>query len=127
MDRQRIVIIFGVALLSAAALTWFLYANTVVPKQEKRAVVMAAARDLPVGTFVKRTDLRRVAINIRDLPKGALFTEKEALNRVLLYPVSVNEPLMLSKLSGPGTAEGVAAIGVGAPGPTDRPRRLGFE
>lgn len=109
MDRQKIVVIFGIALLSAAGLTWFLYANTVVPKQEKRQIVMVAARDLPVGTMLKRTDIRRVATNIRDLPKGALFTEKEALNRVLLYPVSVNEPLTLRKLSGPTTAEGVAA------------------
>src|ERR1041385_9127930 len=109
MDRQKLVVIFGIALLSAAGLTWFLYANTVVPKQEKRSVVMVAARDLPVGTMLKRTDLRRVAVNIRDLPKGALFTEKDALNRVLLYPVSINEPLTLSKLSRPSTAEGVAA------------------
>ena len=36
MDRQKIVLVFGIALLSAAALTWFLYANTVVPKTEKR-------------------------------------------------------------------------------------------
>jgi pilus assembly protein CpaB len=109
MDRQKLVVIFGIALLSAAGLTWFLYANTVVPKQEKRSVVMVAARDLPVGTMLKRTDLRRVAVNIRDLPKGALFTEKDALNRVLLYPVSINEPLTLSKVSRPSTAEGVAA------------------
>src|ERR1041385_5629398 len=109
MDRQKIVMIFGIALLSAAGLTWFLYANTVMPKQEKRSFVMAAARDLPVGTMLKRTDVRRVAINVRDLPKGALFAEKDALGRVLLYPVNVNEPLMLTKLSRPGTAEGVAA------------------
>ncbi len=109
MDRQKIVVIFGIALLSAAGLTWFLYANTVVPKQEKRSVVMVAARDLPIGTLLKRTDIRRVAITVRDLPKGALFAEKDALNRVLLYPVSVNEPLTLSKLSSPSTAEGVAA------------------
>src|SRR5437762_13917136 len=107
MDRQKIVLILGLALVSAAALTWFLYANTVVPKQEKKLVVFAAARDLPVGRMVLKTDLRRITLGTRDVPKGAVTTEREALNRVLLYPVSVNEPLLLSKLSGTTTAEGV--------------------
>ena len=102
MDRQKIVVIFGIALLSAAALTWFLYANTVVPKQEKRTVVLAAARDLPVGTL-------RISVGVRDTPNRAVFNEKDALNRVVLYPVSSNEPFTLNKLSGTTTAEGVAA------------------
>src|SRR5581483_449739 len=109
MDRQKVVLILGIALLSAAALTWFLYANTVLPKQEKRLVVYAAARDLPVGAQVRKTDLRRISLGTRDVPRGAVTTEKEALNRVVLYPVSANEPLLLSKLSGTTTAEGVAA------------------
>src|SRR5215472_567752 len=109
MDRQKIVVIFGIALLSAAGLTWFLYANTVVPKQEKKQVVYAAARDLPVGTLLRKPDLRRIAVGVRDVPKGAVFYEKDVLNRVALYPVNANEPFTLSKLSGPSTAEGVAA------------------
>jgi pilus assembly protein CpaB len=110
MDRQKVVLIFGIALLSAAGLTWFLYANTVVPKQEKKLVVLAAAHDLQIGSLVRKTDLRRVSLGTRDVPRGAVTTEKEAVNRVVLYPVSVNEPLLLSKLSGTTTAEGVAAI-----------------
>jgi pilus assembly protein CpaB len=109
MDRQKIVLVFGIALLSAAALTWFLYANTVVPKTEKRLVVLAAARDLPVGSMVKKTDLKRISVGNRDVPKGAVTTEREALNRVLLYPVSINEPLLLTKLSGALSPEGVAS------------------
>src|SRR6188472_1131635 len=109
MDRQKIVLIFGIALLSAAALTWFLYANTVVPKQEKKLIVLVAARDLPVGSMVKKTDVRRVSLNIRDVPKGAITGESQALNRVLLYPAAVNEPLMLSKLSGALSPEGIAS------------------
>src|SRR5690242_2520542 len=109
MDRQKIVLIFGIALLSAAALTWFLYANTVVPKQEKKLIVLAAARDLTVGRLVQKSDLRRISLGSRDVPKGAVTAENQALNRVLLYPVSVNEPLLLSKLSGTTTPEGVAS------------------
>jgi len=109
MDRQKIVLIFGIALISAAALTWFLYANTVVPKQEKRTDVVVAARDLPVGTLLRKSDLRRVKVGYRDVPNRAVFSEKDALNRVVLYPLSGNEPFTLNKLSGTTTAEGVAA------------------
>ena len=109
MDRQKIVIIFGIALISAAALTWFLYANTVLPKAEKRTVVIVAARDLPVGTQLIAAQLRRVALGSNDVPKGAVFTAKEAVGRVLLVPVNANEPLTLSKLSGQNTPEGIAS------------------
>ena len=70
MDRQKNLLIFGIALLSAAALTWFLYANTVVPKQEKRLVVLVAARDMPVGTLVKKSDLKRVALPRKRCSQG---------------------------------------------------------
>ena len=110
MDRQRVVLIFGIALIAAAALTWFLYANTVVPKQEKRSTVIAAARDLHVGTLLRLSDLRQVRVNAADVSRGAVFSAKSAVGRVLLYPVMANEPLTLSKLSGPTSAEGVAAI-----------------
>ena len=109
MDRQKIVLIFGIALLSAAALTWFLYANTFAPKEEKRTTVMAALRDLPVGTLIKKTDLKKVQVLQRDLPRGALFDDKSAVGRVLLYPVTANETLTLAKVSGPATVEGVAS------------------
>ncbi len=110
MDRQRVVLIFGIALIAAAALTWFLYANTVVPKQEKRNDLMAAARDLQVGTLLRPADMRKVRVNVADVPRGAVFSSKSAVGHVLLYPLSANEPLTLSKISGPTTAEGVAAI-----------------
>jgi pilus assembly protein CpaB len=109
MDRQKIVVIFGIALLSAGALTWFLYANTFAPKQEKTLTVLAAQRDLPVGTLLKRTDLKKVRILEKDLTKGALLADKDALGRVLLYPVSANETLTFAKVSGLSTVEGVSA------------------
>ena len=109
MDRQKIVMIFGVALLSATLLTWFLWAKTQVPKQEKRLPVIAAVRDLPVGTLLKKNDLKQVHVAERDLPKGSLSSDREALNRVLLYPVAANEPLTMSKLSSTTTVEGISS------------------
>ena len=58
MDRQRLLILFGVAWISAALLSWFLYRGTVIPKQEVRTKIMATVRDLPVGTRVAKKDLK---------------------------------------------------------------------
>lgn len=107
MDRRKIVVLFGIAWLSAAALTWFLYAKTTAPKADKTIKVMAALRDMPVGTSIKKTDLKQVAVLERDVPKGALFQDKDAVGRVILYPVTANEPLTTYKVS---TLTGVEGI-----------------
>jgi pilus assembly protein CpaB len=109
MDRKRILILFGAAWISAGLLTWFLYANTAVPTAERRTSVMAATHDLAVGTMIRKADLKKVAVLPRDLPKGGLLAEKDVLNRVVLYPVSANEPLITSKLSLLTGAEGIPA------------------
>lgn len=107
MDRQRIIILFGAAWVSAALLTWFLYAHTVAPQTEQRTSIMAAAHDLTVGQMIRKADLKSVAVLAKDIPKGGIVAEKDALNRVVLYPVTANEPLVSSKLSLLSGAEGI--------------------
>ena len=46
MERKRIVMLFAAAWISAALLTWFLYAHTVAPQAERRTSIVAAAHDL---------------------------------------------------------------------------------
>ena len=109
MDRQKLLTIFGVAWISAALLTWFLYAKTKAPKTEATVKIMAAARDLPAGTMIGQKDLKLITIAARDKPAGALMGPEEALNRALLFPVNQNEPVTAPKLSTLGGAEGVSA------------------
>lgn len=109
MDRQKLLILFGVAWLSAAGLTWFVYATTKAPKSEARTIVYAPARDLPVGALIHKTDLKRVSVASKDLPKGALTDERQVLDRVVLYPFSANQPLVDSALSRIGSPAGIPA------------------
>jgi pilus assembly protein CpaB len=109
MDRQRILILFGAAALMAGLLSWFLYANTVAPRQERRTTVLAAVHDLSVGQVIHKADLKRVALLPRDIPTGAVISEAQALNRVALYPVSANAPLIQSSISTLAGAEGIPA------------------
>jgi pilus assembly protein CpaB len=110
MDRQKVLLIFGIALLASALLSWFLYAQTQAPKTEKTVRIVAAARDLPAGTRLRKNDLKLVAVPEKDLPKAAMLDDRTALDRALLFPVNQNEPLVSTKLTGITGAEGLPAI-----------------
>src|SRR6266436_3435356 len=109
MDRQRLLILFGAAWLSAALLSWFLYRNTVVPKQEQRTKIIATARDLSVGTRIAQKDLKTVSVLARDVPRGAVLLEKDAVDHVVLYPLAGNTPLSALSLSTLTGADGISA------------------
>src|SRR5258708_36422756 len=93
MDKQKILIIFGAAWVSAALLTWIFIAKTHCPKIAATRKIVAAARDLPIGTRIRKIDIKQIEALEKDLPKGALFQDKDALDRALLFPVSANEAL----------------------------------
>jgi pilus assembly protein CpaB len=110
MDRQKVLLIFAGAWVSAALLTWFLYASTKAPKVEKTVAVQAAARDMPAGTRLRKGDLKTVSVTEKDAPKSAILDEKLAIDRPLLFPVSANEALTSSKIASATGAEGLPAI-----------------
>jgi pilus assembly protein CpaB len=107
MDRQRTILLFAAAAVMAGLLSWFLYAETVAPQQERRTAVMAAAHNLAVGQMVRKADLKKVMLLARDIPAGAVYTEAQAIDRVALYPVSANAPLIAGGLSPLSGAEGI--------------------
>lgn len=109
MDRQKLLLIFGAAWISAALLTWFLHSATKAPHVEKTVTVEAAARDMPAGTLLRKADLKTVTLLEREIPKTAIREERLAINRPLLFPVSANEPLNASKIASANGIEGLAA------------------
>jgi pilus assembly protein CpaB len=110
LDRNRVVMIFGIALAGAALLTWLLYTLSAGSKQQKLTSVYAAARDLPAGTRLKKTDIRQVSVVDKDIPRGAVMEERILLDRVLLFPLNTNEAVTVNKLASSSGVEGVAAI-----------------
>lgn len=109
MDRKKILMIFGGAWVSAALLTWFLWARTQEPHKEKTVQAVAAVRDMSAGTRLRAADLKLVSLAEKDLPKTAVLDRNAAIDRVLLYPVNANETITTSKLTGLSTAEGIPA------------------
>jgi pilus assembly protein CpaB len=109
MDRQKKLLLFGAAWVSALLLTWFYYANAVAPKQVKTLRVVVAAHDMPVGTLLRKSDLKVVNYPENDIPKGALFASPNAENRVVMVPMNTNEPVLQGKLSDTTSVEGIAS------------------
>ena len=104
------VMIFAAAWVSAALLTWFLYATTKAPHSEKMIAITAAARDMPAGTRLRQTDLKSVRVPEKDVPKAAILDEKMALDRPLLFPVGANEAIISNKVASAAGAEGLPAL-----------------
>jgi pilus assembly protein CpaB len=109
MDRQKVLIIFGVAWISAALLTWLLWTRTSAPQAEKSTRVVAAARDMAAGTRLRKGDLKLVSVPAKDMPRAAVLEARVAEGRALLYPVTANEPLTTGKLSTTSGADGLPA------------------
>jgi len=109
MDRQKKLVLFGAAWVSALLLTWFYYANAVAPKQQKTLRMVVAAHDMPVGTLLKPADLKIVDYPEKDVPKGAIFKLASAQDRVALVAFNTNEPVLQGKLSDTTRAEGISS------------------
>jgi pilus assembly protein CpaB len=102
-------LLFGAAWVSAALLAWFLYAHAIAPQEEKKASVVVAAHDMPMGTLLRPSDVKMVKYLEKDIPKGVLIQAKDAWNKVLMVPMNSNEPVLLSKLSATTSTEGVSS------------------
>jgi pilus assembly protein CpaB len=110
VDRQKIILIFIAAWISAALLTWFLYATTKAPHSEKMVAITAAARDMPAGTRLRQADLKTVRVPEKDVPKAAILDQKVAIDRPLLFPVGANEAIISNKVASAAGAEGLPAL-----------------
>ena len=109
MDRQRIILLFAGAALMAGLLSWFVYATAVAPHPEARTTVLAAVRNMQPGETFHKADIKKIAVLQKDFPKGAIVNENDALNRVALYPISANAPLVNAGLSQLAGADGIPA------------------
>lgn len=110
MDRQKIIMIFAGAWVSAALLTWLVFSRATSANTEKMVEVYAAATDLPAGTRLKKSDIKKIRVPEKDAPKMAIVNESAIVDRVLLIPVSAGEPIVSGKATSASGAEGFAAL-----------------
>ncbi len=69
--------------------------------------VVAAAKNIPLGAVLTNADLTTISI-AGTPPKGAILKPEDAIGRGVLADMYQGEPILASRLSGPGAGGGLA-------------------
>jgi pilus assembly protein CpaB len=117
MRQQRIVLILVLAVMAAGVAGFstlrFLSTRpvtTVVAPSARKATVVLASRDLPVGHRVVAEDVRSVEWPADLVPAGYHTQTADVVGRGLITAVRTNEPLLASKLAEPGSGAGLPIV-----------------
>ena len=110
MQRNQVFIAFGIAWLTALALSWWVYRASTAPKSRDAVSIIAAAKDLPIGKRIDASDLKLISVDRKDLPKGAFLKTTDAVDRSVTVAMSTGETVLATKLAIKGTGDGLAAL-----------------
>src|SRR6266446_2252496 len=110
MQRHRVLLAFGIAWLSALLLSWWVYKRTTAPPSRDLVYVVAAAQDIPVGKRIQAGDLKLIALDRKDQPKGTFLKTSDVVDRAVAVPISASELVLGGKLAGKGSGEGLTAL-----------------
>ena len=112
MNRNRMLIGLGVAILVALLVSTYVYRKfqeaTAVHAEPMRQIIVAA-KALPLGTRLDSSMLRTVAWPVSQPVTGMCTRMQDCSNRALIVPVFENEPILQSKLAPVAAGEGLAA------------------
>src|SRR5579871_4134293 len=115
MDR-RFLTVLGVSLVFALVISSIFYQMTArsgTPKKaeqtETRDVVLAA-RPLGVGVTVKPADIKLTKVPASAFPKGAFSKPEEVIDRPVISPILLEEPVLEGRLAARGSGLGLAPI-----------------
>lgn len=123
---MRVITIVSLGASAALGLAALVVAKTVLPNQASAKIpgvaapvqgvpVVVAAKDLKYGDKIAADALKLVNMPADTVPQGAFTTVAAVLSNdkggapVVLTPIAAREPLLPSKLSGPGARPSVAA------------------
>ena len=110
MQRHRVLIVFGIAWLSALLLSWWVFQRSTAPEARDVVPVVAAVQDMPLGRRLQASDLKLIGIDRKNLPRGFISKIADAADRSLAVPVAVNEPVLTGKLNAKGSGEGLTSL-----------------
>ena len=85
-------------------------ANRSKPKQMALRDLVTAAQPLPVGTSVKREELKITKIPAELFPRGGFSKVEEVIDRPVVSNVLLDEPLLEGRLAARGSGMGLAPI-----------------
>lgn len=111
MNIKRLSIAFVIALAVSALCTWALSRRMGTHAAEKAAEVsyVAAAKPLQAGEVLKAESLKMVNWPADKPLPGGLVKVQDAVGRLMLYPIDVDQPLTDRLMSAPGSGLGLSA------------------
>jgi pilus assembly protein CpaB len=114
MTRLRIFIVLAVAigLGGTFAVATYRYIQNVPAKEVRLPTtpVVVAATNLPLGTELRRDDLRVIAWPADAVPQGAFKDPQELVGRGLIQAVTQNETVLPGKLAPVGAGAGLPPV-----------------
>jgi pilus assembly protein CpaB len=109
--NRRLTAILLTALVIALACSYLVYrvvGNRLGATRHQVTQVVAAARDIKLGSVLSNTDLTTIDI-AGTLPQGAILNPSDAVGRGVLSDLYLGEPILNSRLAKPGSGGGLAA------------------
>jgi len=98
-------------MLIASVCAWLVYRIVSVRMNASKPMsttrVIAAARDIPLGSVLTTADLTTMTLGGTP-PKGAIFKQEDAIGRGVITQISQGEPILDSQLAGLGSGGGLA-------------------
>src|SRR6266487_3276114 len=114
--NQFIILIVAIAMGGGAAYlvrSWLQAQMNVAAAYQPAGHIVIAAEPLAYGTAVTADNVSEIPWYTNTLPEGAFATKDDLLSggrRTVLYPLKRGEPLLRSKVTGPGQRASLAAV-----------------
>lgn len=109
--NRRLLTILLIAFVIAGICAWMVYRIVGVRLTAAKPVattnVVAAAKNIPLGAVLTTADLTTMTI-AGTPPKGAITKPEDAIGRGVVADIYQGEPILASRLSGPGAGGGLA-------------------
>lgn len=111
MNRRLFTILISAFIIAAICsfLVFKIVSRRVVVSPASRTTsVVAAAKDLKIGSIIQASDLTTMKI-VGTLPQGAILNPKDAIGRGVISEIFPGDPIINSRLAAPGSGGGLAA------------------
>jgi pilus assembly protein CpaB len=109
--NRRLLTILLVAFVIAGICAWMVYrivgSRLSAAKPVSTTKVVAAAKDIPLGAVLTTADLTTISI-AGTPPKDAITKPEDAIGRGVVAEIYQGEPVLTSRISGPGAGGGLA-------------------
>lgn len=109
--NRRLLNILLIAFVIAAGCSYIVFrlvGSRIGAARQASAHVVAADRDVKIGSVLRDSDLTTIEI-AGTLPKGAILKKEDAVGRGVISNLYLGEPVLESRLAAPGSGGGLAA------------------